>query len=1060
MGSFVIVPIHNHSEYSALDGFATTKEIAERCVEIGCPACGLSDHGTVAGHLDFSKTMREHGVKPIFACELYHGLKSSGFKGQERDQAHFLAGALTDEGLKNLWRLVDASASFFRFVGRVNWDMLPKYSEGLFATSACIQGLVSKELYEGKRDALNRYLDIFKDNFYIEIHTYPAEEQKNVNVELVTIAQERGIPLIYATDAHFAHPDQYLLHDSYVAMSTGDSIYTDPADRKMWHPKALYIQDEDEIRENLAYLGKSVVDEIIVNSTDLAERVNADLPDIKRHLPTFVPSHSPFLDNKGSETADKVFFDLVEEGIYKRYGENPGQEIWDRAAQELEVFLDAGLEHYFLQAWDFLRFCDEEGIQRGPGRGSAGGAIVSYALGITDVDPLTYGLIFERFYNAGREKGFPDIDNDFPTKERKKIRKYLEERWGKDRVRMIGNIGRLKPKAVVDRTWKACGADWAEKEELKSILNRIPDLEIHGPDTVGWDESSDPGKTIYVTDHVGQDILDWIAKKPQPRQKVLDKWLVFLKAICSRVETYGVHASGVVVSDDSLAAELPSRWAAGDIQDYVTMFPMADVDTRGFVKQDLLGLRNLDTLQEWVSRVDEDIQWSGLETQEHPEEMWKLLDQGLSQGIFQIESGYARQLAKKLKPRSVEDLGLIVALNRPGPIRANAGESFVRRRDGEEEITYDHPFIEDILEPTYGHFVYQEQVIAYFNKLGYNLNDSDAVRKILGKKKPEQLDALYNGIGEWDGKGYLEVATEQLGDPEVAKLIWNKIEGFASYSFNKSHAIEYAVLTFRTLYAKYTHTPEFIIACLRTNPSRAADYVAEGRRMGINVKPPVINRSKVHVDVVDGDILFGFANIHGIGPSKAEYVMKLQRNFDISSPEKMADALAGEQQKWQNEDKSTRNKQSPHQRFSPNLIPLLYNAGAWDAFEERSLSMAERQKIERELFKIVLTDNSEDIFQKHPDKLAKCDTYASSENGNEHFKLPGVITNLDEKFTKKGRKPFGIVTIEYHGDELEFVVFNQHWQSYKFLWKDRAVGIFGVKKTDRGFQFDEGTKLT
>ena len=1054
MSSFA--PIHNHTEYSALDGLATAREIALRCNDIGCVCCGITDHGTVSGHLEFAKTMYEHGIKPVFGCELYHGTKTT-FEKQERDQAHFIAGAMTDEGLRNLWRLVDDASTNYRFVGRVNWDMLKHRSEGLFATSACIQGLVAQGVFKGDPfEPLNRYLEIFKDNFYVEIHTYPGQEHEELNQILVGIAQERGIPLIYATDAHFAGPDQYELHDAFVAMQTGEDIYMPIEERKMWHPKSLYIQDEAQIRKSLSYLPESAVDEALRNSAELAEKCNAELPDVKRHLPTFIPKECPWTEE--SNSAAELFFELVEKGIEKRYGANAPEEVWERAQREMEVFLDAGLEHYFLQAWDFCEFCNRNGIKRGPGRGSAAGAIVSYLLGITDIDPLKYGLIFERFYNPGREDGYPDIDNDFPVAERKRVRQYLMDRWGEENVRTIGTITRLKPKAAIDKTYKVCNISWEEKEDLKKIVDKVPDIDILGADSVGWSENVDPGKTVYVMDHVDKEIDAW-ADNDRRRY-----WIKIVETITSRISGYGVHPSGVVVSDVELNDELPCMWnRQQEVQ--VTCFAMTDVDKRMFVKQDLLGLRNLDTLQEWENQLGQELDWSNLD--EDIEDMWKLLDQGLTLGVFQIERGYARQLCKDFKPRSIEDLGIIVSLNRPGPIRSGAPDSFIRRRNGVEEIEYDHPILEDILEPTYGWFLYQEQVIAFFNKLGYSLSESDAVRKILGKKKPEQMRALYSGEGEWKNRGFVQVALEAGIDQKTLDVIWNKLEDFAKYSFNKSHAIAYATIAFRTLYAKYMASAEFLIACIRTNSEAAGEYVAEGRRMGISVLPPDILKSQTEISVVDGEIIFGFTNIKGVGKMSASRLVEFREKYDISSPEKLSVAVDQEQTKWEERRDAAKKIGSPFKERSPrqiipaNRLPNIYDAGGWDNYENRDISLSERQKLERQLLGVVVTDKTDQIFAMHFDAIEACDSYADFEYGEDGItlSLPGVITEVAEKRTKRDGNAMGIVTIEYQGDAVEFVVFPKDWAAYKWLWKDMTTAIFNLTKTAKGVKFNDAQVL-
>jgi DNA polymerase-3 subunit alpha len=1065
----IYCPLHNHSEYSALDGLSTPKEIAERAVELGCPCCGLTDHGSVAGHLEFAKALAPHGIKPIFGAELYHGIKPKGFKGwnrNERDQAHFVVGAMTSEGLKNLWRLIDASSANFRYVGRVTWEDIRQFNSGLFATSACIQGLVPKGVHLDDLGALDKYLEIFGERFLMELHTYPGPDQEAMNLALVQIAQERGIPLVYANDAHYAHPSQYPAHDAYVAMQTGQSVDTPLSERKMWHPFALYMQEESEIRDALHYLPSSVVDEALRNSADIADKCDVQLPEIRRHLPIFVPKDCEFVKDASVSPAT-LFIDLVEEGIGRRYPDADAS-VWERAKRELTVFLDAGLEHYFLQTWDFCEFCDQNGIIRGPGRGSAAGSIVAYALGITDVDPLHYGLIFERFYNAGREKGFPDIDNDFPVESRRKVKNYLAKRWGADKVRSIGNVVRMKPKGALDKTYAAMGVTWAEKEEVKKIVTTVPDIEILGSDSIGWSDDGG-GKTIYVMNHVQDEISRYVEQQPPARQPVLTRWLDFVAVVCSRVSGYGVHASGVVVSDTPLAAELPCMWSANQ-ETQATQFPMADVDKRMFIKQDLLGLRTLDTLQEWTRLVKENhgisVVWSGLEKRPMPEAMWSLLDKGLTTGIFQIEERqYVRQLTMDFRCRSTEDLSIVNALNRPGPIRSGAPSSFIRRRNGEEPVTFDHPILEPILAETYGWFLYQEQVIAFFSALGYDLEDADAVRKILGKKKPEDMLKLYRGEGEWEGRGYRDVAFPQL-TPELAVVIWGRLEDFAKYSFNKSHTVAYGTIAFRTLYAKYFAPIEFLIACIRTNPEEIGQYVAEGRRMSIDVRPPDIRLSDIHIGVSDKHIYYGLSNIKGIGPATARYAKHIVSKYDVLTRSDLTEGIAQEQQAWEERrDKAKAEglsfkELSPRQKCRSNTVDLLEEAGAFDNYESRTVALSQIQESEKNLLGVILTDTSQEALDANADLVAECDSYLALQDEDvEYTHLPGTIIAIRKTKTKNTGVEMGFVKIEYEADTVEFVVFPQQWTGYKFLWRERTPGIFKIRKTDRGYNFESGEKL-
>lgn len=1133
------IPLHVHSENSALDGWSKITEIADRIEKIGCPCCGLTDHGVVTGHLELDKVFRKRGIKPIFGCEMYQGTKTT-FKGQERDQAHLIVLAETDEGLRNLWRLIDSTAreDHFRHVGRVFKDDLIRHKSGLILTSACALGLVAKEAVQGEYDWLNWYLDNFGDNFYIELSTYPADKgfedegedplnTRIINEALVEVGLERGAQFVYGDDSHYADPDQFKLHNAYLAVKTRQSIDTPVEERKMYHPPgALAIKTEEQVREALSYLPEAVVDNAIDNSIAIAERCNASLPGVERRLPVFVPSDCPWLEKYDidSDDAAQVFIELVEQGVVRRYGEDASEEVWDRAIMEMEVFLSSGLEHYFLVAWDVGEFCDDPGhwwdlvgeegdpeiIDRGPGRGSAAGCLVAYALGITDADPLHYDLYFERFWNPGRAKGFPDIDSDFAKRRRKDVYTYLQKRWGEDRVRHIGTVTRMKPKAAIDRMWIGCGVTFSEKEQLKKIVEETPDIEILGPDQIGWSREIEPGKVYYVEEEVGEEIEKWIKSQAKPRQPILDRFVWILKNVCNRAENYGIHASGIIVSPVDLPDVTPC-YLRGPKEDRVpaTLFPMDEVEKLMLVKLDVLGLKTLDTLADWTKQMSEvhgiDIDWSSIDKEEHPEEMWQLLDDGYSAGIFQIEGGFAAKLAKEFRPRSIEDLSIIVALNRPGPIRSGAPESFIKRRRGETDTKFDGrkiPILKPILEPTYGWFLYQEQVITYFNALGYTLSESDAVRKILGKKQPEKWLDLFHGRDEWKGKGYIERAAaaglgnirgtkaeewngeDVSGKNEFAKgvkldawVIWKMIVDFGKYSFNKSHSVAYGIIGFRTLFAKFYGPSEFYMACIRTVPKDKKAklipmYVNEARRMAIKVLPPDIRYSQADISVHDGDVIFGFSNIKGVS-SSGPYMVYLrdELKFDVSTPEKLYEQLlelndqflADKKQATKNGNPWPKTKKSPKQQLQENKIEAMFTAGCWDDLGQRDIPLRVKQECEKQLLEVILTDNSVEAFANNWEEIENCDPYEWAQepwNGeDQYFTLPGIISAIKETRSKAKKELMGIVTIEFEGEEVEFVVFPSQWSKYKFLFKERAVGIFKVKRTSRGVNFENGHLL-
>lgn len=1121
-------PLHNHSEYSAIDGLSTPAEIVARAKEIGTPYIGLTDHGVVAGHIDFAKECEKGGIKPVFGCELYHGLHF-GQKKPKRDQAHLIALAMTDEGLKNLWRMNDAAAQedHFHHVGRVDWEILDKYKEGVVVTSACALSLVCKGILQDDLDAFNRYLDIFGDNFYIELSTYPSDtlffdsdadepiSPADINLALYDLAQERGVPLVYGDDGHYAFRWQYDAHDAYVAKSTGDSIFTPVDDRKMWHPEgALCIKDEDEVRNALSYLPESAVDEALSNSAALGERADAHLPEVRRHLPVFIPDNSPWVE-KGEyadDEADVLFVDLVEEGMYRCYGDAPSERVVEQTMKEVNVFIEAGLHHYFLIDWDMIQFCRAEGIEVGPGRGSAAGCIVARELGITDVDPLPFDLIFERFWNPGRAKGFPDIDTDVEKRRRKEVKDYLSRRWGHDKVRSIGTVTRMKPKALIESLWGACGLTFAEADALKKIVEKTPDLEILGVDQIGWSRETDPGKVYYVMEEVGEEILQWVLKQPEKRQAILVQFLEFCEILCNRVSNYGVHASGVVVSDVRLDDIAPCRFAGSKEQRIpVTQFPMDVIEALMLVKLDLLGLRTLDILSDWKAQMAAegiDIVWSQLELEEHPEEMWDLMARGFAAGIFQIEDGYPKKLAEEFQPKHVEDFSIINALNRPGPIRSGAPESFIRRRQGVEKTTYDDPFLEDLLDTTYGWFLYQEQVIKFFGKLGYSDSDADAVRKILGKKQPEKWVDLFHGNDEWEGKGYIEMAAKAgIGDisktsakawsgedvrDEKEKLIfsrdacpawiiWAKIVDFGKYSFNKSHSLAYGVIGFRALYAKYWAPSAFYMACIRNvdknkKAERIPAFVNEARRFGIKVYRPDIERSDVLVSVYDGDIYFGFDDIKKVSTEAAKYVVELRdQGIDVSSPEALGAYLEGASKEWSDENKRRKKAglpaqegKSPKQRLNAGHIEQMYTAGVWERVEGEKTSIREMQIREKELLSVILSDNTAEAFAEHEEEIAACDLYEEAKapyTEDVRYQLPGVITHVKEVKTKKDQKRMGIVTMEYEGNTIEFAVFPDSYRSHSFMWNERTPVIVKIKhslnqKNGRtGYHFESGVML-
>lgn len=1039
------VPIHNHSEFSALDGFSTVTEIADRISDIGAPGAFITDHGVVAGWRSFDKAMRSRGLLPGFGIEAYqaavHRSSRPEEKRKSRDQHHLVLLAKNETGVANLMRINDeANRSGFYFVPRADWELLEKYSEGVIATSACLAGLVSKGIKNDDRSDLYRYLDIFGDNFYIELHTYNDPYQREINKELVTISREHGVPLVYANDAHYSCLSDYPHHEVMLCMQTGAKI-TD--ENRMSHPPCLYIQSEDEIADSLSYLPAAAVVESVDNSHAILELCrDARLPEPRMHLPVYVPREAT-----PDKSNNHLIVRMVEEGLVERFGEIT-PEVEERAAYELETVIEAGLADYFLITADFCKWADDSGIERGPGRGSVGGSLIAYALGITDVDPLKYNLYFERFYNAGRDEGLPDIDIDFEPERRVEIDEYLKSRYGTNQVIPIGNHIRMKPKMTIDRVSKALGIPFGDAEAIKKIIDTIPDINIISADQISWE----PGDGIKIAVLEDKEA----AEKLQPYIDKYPELFEHAKAIGGRLVTYGVHASAIIISDVDIRGVLPTMFRASDDgtkgkKVLATQVEMREVEECGFPKFDRLGLRNLSTLRSVVSMTGGDWSYKTINWEELPEDFWQLIERGWTLGLFQVEDGNAKRIGKKLKPRSIEDLAAIVALNRPGPLRSGVVDRFIARRNEEDPVVYPHAILRDILQETYGDFLYQEQVIAYFRAIGYDMKEADGIRKMLGKKLVVEMENEYPRYLE-RAKGFME--------EEHAKKIWDLIVDFSKYSFNKSHAVAYAIILARTMYAKWKHPIEFIMSSIKTNSADVGLYIREARKMGIKIEAPDINNSDIEISEKDGTIWFGLKNIKWIGEEAARFVVQ---NRPYSGIEDFRNKHAEMQKEWEKNKKG----KSPRQLLRSSQIDTLIMAGAFDRTDPREFDIHEEAENQKELFGFSIIDPNSDIIEKNRERFESLTSYDELDSLMGSFvKIPGVISEVKEIKTKNGTN-MGRVKIEWEGSEVEFAVFGpsqwdskDRWKEYRsWLLRPMTLGIFDVKVGDRGLVLQGGEKV-
>lgn len=591
-----MIPLHNHTMFSALDGYSQPGEIADRVEQIGAAGAFLTDHGTVAGWPSFSKTMKERGLFCGYGMEAYQTKGSRETKGTKRgeDSFHLILLAQNQQGYRNLMCLADESnRSGFHYVPRVDWDLLERYSEGIIATSACMSSLICKSLKDDDRKPIDRMLRTFGDNFFIELHTYDSEHQRGLNEKLVEVAVERGIPVVYANDAHYSFPEQYDTHEAFLCAQMATTLHAHKGkkgevyhdgDPTRYHPQCLYIMSEDEVRSALSNLPENIVEEAIQMSDVIMEACQFELPEIKLHLPKYqIPADSEV-------DAEEMLMTLVEEGIVAKYGEDAAPEVWDRAAYELKALIGAGLHDYFLIVWDYVQDALREGTFVGPGRGSVGGSIIAYVLDITTIDPLKHNLQFERFWNPGRADGLPDIDIDFEKSGRARVLEKLKRKYGDDRVVPISNHSYLWGKSAIDKAGMVLydRPPFGVMKRIKEVMEQLEDAGKLPP----WED-------ILDDEEVMEQLSKWATRDDDGWHGEYADLFELAEAFAGRLSTYSIHASAVVISDVDLPEYLPARLAKDDEssgKQLVTQFEMHSVEDYGFPKFDLLRLRNLDTL--------------------------------------------------------------------------------------------------------------------------------------------------------------------------------------------------------------------------------------------------------------------------------------------------------------------------------------------------------------------------------------------------------------------------------------------------------------------------------
>lgn len=832
------VHLHVHTQYSLLDGAGNIEKIIQKTKELGMSSIAITDHGVMYGVVDFYKQAKKHGIKPIIGCEVYVATRSMEDRDPKYDsgQYHLVLLAENETGYRNLTYLVSQGfIKGFYYKPRVDFNLLKKYSEGLIALSACLAGSVQQFILNGnykraKEEAL-KYLDIFgPNNFYLELQDHGIREQGLVNQELIRMSRETGIPVVATNDVHYVNREDAETHDVLLCIQTGKTI--DDENRMRFETSEFYIKSTEEMYELFKY-----APEALENTVEIAKRCNVDFEFGHVHLPKF--------DVPQGHTSDSYLRHLCEIGLRKRY-DNITKEHDERINYELSVIEKMGYADYFLIVWDYVRFAKERGIMVGPGRGSGAGSLVAYAIGITDIDPIRYNLLFERFLNPERIS-MPDFDIDFCYERRQEVIDYVVEKYGKDRVAQIITFGTMAARAAIRDVGRALNMPYAQ---VDSVAKKIP-MEL--------------GMTIDKALSVNPELRDMYENDDEI------KLLINLsKALEGMPRHASTHAAGVVIAKEPVTNYVPLQMNEDVI---TTQFPMTTLEELGLLKMDFLGLRTLTVIRDTLNLIKE----QGLEVPNLSEidyndrNVYNMISEGETYGVFQLESAGMTQFMKELKPNCLEDIIAGVSLYRPGPM--DQIPRYLKNKHNPEQIKYLHPKLEPILGVTYGCIIYQEQVMQIFRELaGYSMGRSDLVRRAMAKKKADVMaqekEYFIHGIVDDKGNIIVPGCVRNGIDEKTAEMIYDEMAEFAKYGFNKSHAAAYAVISYQTAWLKRYYPVQFtaaLITSVMDNSSKVAEYILHSKRLGIEVLPPDINESHVNFTVTGNKIRFGLAAVKNVG---------------------------------------------------------------------------------------------------------------------------------------------------------------------------------------------------
>ncbi|MGF1491624.1 MAG: DNA polymerase III subunit alpha [Microcoleaceae cyanobacterium] len=883
------VGLHIHSDYSLLDGASQLPQLIDRAVELGMPAIAVTDHGVMYGAIELIKQCKSKGIKPIIGNEMYVVNGNLADQKKRRKKYHQVVLAKNTQGYKNLVKLTTIS-HLDGFQGKgifarpcVNKELLEQYHEGLIVTSACLGGEVPQAIMQGRYDVARKtaawYQQVFGEDYYLEIQDHGSSEDRVVNSELVKIAEELGIKIIATNDSHFISCYDVEAHDALLCINTQKLI---SEERRMRYSGTEYLKSADEMAQLFRdHLPESIIQSAIENTIEVADKV-------EEYSGILGEPRIPDYPIPVGHTPDSYLEEVTWQGLLERLKVKTRAEVdsvyGDRLDYELEMMQNMGFSTYFLVVWDYIKYARDNSIPVGPGRGSAAGSLVAYALQITNIDPVHHGLLFERFLNPERNS-MPDIDTDFCIERRDDMIQYVTDKYGKDKVAQIITFNRMTSKAVLKDVGRVLGVPYGKADQMAKLIpvfrGKPTKLKVMISDGTPAPEFkvAYENEEVPIRNESGEEV----------RTIPIRQWVDMAIRIEGTNKTFGVHAAGVVISKESLDEIVPlQRNNDGAV---ITQYFMEDIEAIGLLKMDFLGLKNLTIIQQALNYVQAnyhlDIDPYELPAAERktmeilargtakklPDDIqktYKLLAQGDLEGIFQLESEGMRQIVRDLKPSCIEDLSSILALYRPGPLDAGLIPDFINRKHGREPIEYEHQLLEPILNETYGILVYQEQIMKMAQDLAdYSLGQADLLRRAMGKKKISEMQK--------HEETFISGATRNGVDASIAKNLYSQMVKFAEYCFNKSHSTAYGYVTYITAYLKANYPVEYMAALLTENSDntdKVQKYIDSCRRsLKIEVVPPDVNLSDYNFTPGDRQIVFGLSAVKNIGDAAIENIL-------------------------------------------------------------------------------------------------------------------------------------------------------------------------------------------